>query len=665
MPNVDELINHSDLISSARKNIREFLACGTLPSWARNSAIELLEMGAYSELNGRFFQTLRFGTGGIRGRMIGGAIPPSERGSAESSAPEHASVGTAYINDFSIIRATVALFKYCKKYLDNSDRSDEVPPLIDEAPSLIVAHDTRFFSRHFCKLCASIWVRLGGHAAIFDGPRSTPELSFSVRYFRAMAGVMITASHNPWHDNGFKAYFSDGAQMVDPHASEVIGEYEALTTDYVAKCLSMAADKELSGVKILDGSVDSAYVDSIWRNVPIEPHYESSSLSVVFTPLHGVGAISSVPLLDRYAWGLKNYHVVGKQNDRDPMFSTVKSPNPENREALKLAVDKAREIGADIVLATDPDGDRVALAAKNKGGEFEYFSGNVTWSMLLEYRLSALFKRGILTPENRNNAAVIKTFVTTPLIEKIAKHYGIRCVNTLTGFKWIGEKIADYEKILNDKLPQTDMRFSRRRRDAMDGRMELFLQHSTFFLFGCEESYGCLATDIVRDKDANAAVLMLCEMSEYAKIHGLTPCDLRDEMFKKYGYFGESVLNIYYDGADGVEKIANILASYRLEKPAAVNGVRVTKFVDFLVDDIFDADGKKISKENFFFIELENGSKCAVRASGTEPKIKFYMFCEGEASQNLDSEKRRVEGVLNAMKSHLERDAHGRAKFRA
>ncbi|MDR2721124.1 MAG: hypothetical protein LBB15_02435, partial [Puniceicoccales bacterium] len=313
MSDVGKLINHGGLISSAHKNIREFLACETLPNWARNSIAELFEMEAYSELNDRFFQTLQFGTGGIRGRMIGNMTPSSERGSSESPIPEHASVGTAYINDFSITRATVALFKYCKKYLDNSEQLQKIP-------SLVVAHDTRAFSRHFCALCASVWAQLGGQAMIFNEPRSTPELSFSVRHLHTTAGVMITASHNPWHDNGFKAYFFDGAQMIAPHASGVIGEYEALTVDYVAQYLTRAVDEKVSNVQILDGTVDCAYMDNVWYSVLLEPHHKSSNLSVVFTPLHGVGAISSMPLLNKYLGGLSKCYIVDEQNDQDPMF---------------------------------------------------------------------------------------------------------------------------------------------------------------------------------------------------------------------------------------------------------------------------------------------------------------------------------------------------------
>jgi phosphoglucomutase len=384
---------------------------------------------------------------------------------------------------------------------------------------------------------------------------------------------------------------------------------------------------------------------------------------VIFTPLHGVGAISAIPLMEKFDI---QYNVVECQNDLDPKFSSVKSPNPEDKDALQLAIDEAKHRGCDIVLATDADGDRVAIVAKNKVGEFEYFSGNIAWSLLAEYRLSKWKEQGFLDISNGNNIAIVKTFVTTPLLDKIAQNFGIKCVNTLTGFKWIGEKMASYERKMlakvEDKFGGMVLNY-----DATSAikRRELLMKYSTFFAFGCEESYGCLSSDIVRDKDANSGVLMLCELAAYARQRGMTLCELRDEIFKKYGYFGESILNIYYDGAEGIEKIANILLSYRESKPEFMGGARVTKFTDFMKEELFDTDGKKIPKQNFFFVELENGCQFAVRASGTEPKIKFYIFCECKTSGDLNLDKQHIEALLSEMKMFLELDADVRSKFRA
>nr|MDE6431795.1 phospho-sugar mutase [Opitutales bacterium] len=634
MVDLKSFIASSKLLDSARKNLSEFLDCKGLPKWASESISELLINQEYDELNDRFFKTSEFGTGGIRGRTVGRIVTKAEQGTNDHPIPEHASIGLVYVNDFNIVRATIALFKHCKSFLNKHQR-------MHERPALVISRDTRCFSKHFCELCASTWTRLGGHAMIFDGPRSTPQLSFSVRYLGAIAGVMITASHNPWHDNGFKAYFADGAQMVDPHASSVIAEFNKLTLEDIVKFL----DVDLSSVSILNDYADKAYLDAVAETVLDERLLKSHSPSVVFTPLHGVGAISALPAMDRF--GIR-YTVVDAQNDQDPLFSTVKSPNPENHEALALAVDQARKCGANVVLATDPDDDRVALSARNKSGKFEYFSGNIAWSLLLDYRLSTLQRTGFLNSENCQHFAVIKTFVTTPLIEKIAANYGVKCINTLTGFKWIGDKINDYENSLISQIFQKegglvidyDKTETKKRR-------ELLRDNSTLFLFGCEESYGCLSSDIVRDKDANSAVLMLCELAAYAAQNKKTICDLRNELFDKYGFFGESVLNIYYDSADGAQKIANILDSYRADPPKIVGDAAVVKFVDFQQGTICDRDGKKIEKQNFFFIELANGCRYAVRASGTEPKLKFYMFCESILQATLASTREKTDRQLD------------------
>ncbi len=648
MIDIESLIIHDALLSSTRTNIREFLNCNNLPIWARESVLELLSSQKFDELNDRFFKTSEFGTGGIRGRTVGRVVSRAEQGGSNTIIPEHSAIGSAYVNDFNIARATIALFKYCRSFLYTNKRSHEVP-------LLVISYDVRCFSKHFCELCASIWAQLGGRSVIFDGPRSTPQLSFSVRYLGAIAGVMITASHNPWYDNGFKAYFADGAQMVEPHASSVIEEYNKLSIDDVIKYL----DIDLSSVEILGDYVDEAYLNSVSETVIDEQLLRTYSPSVVFTPLHGVGAISALPLMKRFEI---NYSVVDNQNDHDPLFSSVKSPNPENRESLICAVEQAHNCGADIVLATDPDDDRVAVAARNNKGEFEYFSGNVAWSMLLDYRLGALRDNGFLTEKNCSHATVIKTFVTTPLIEKIAQNYGVKCVNTLTGFKWIGEKISDYENLLVSNFAKKNNGLLIDYNGIITNkRQELLLENSVLFVFGCEESYGCLSSDSIRDKDANSAVLMLCELAAYAKRNNETLCDLRDKMFKKYGYFGESVLNIYYAGADGAYKIDNILKSYHTQVPVEVDNISVKKFIDFKKDTIFDCDGKRIPGQDFFWIELLNGCKYAVRASGTEPKIKFYMFCESSVDASLGEAREKTENLLSKMKIFLEKDAEVRS----
>ncbi|MDR1595318.1 MAG: phospho-sugar mutase [Puniceicoccales bacterium] len=638
-------------LPEAIQNISAVRACENLPMWAQRSIDELLANELCEEINNRFFKTLEFGTGGMRARTIAETLTAAERGKSTTKKPEFASVGTAYLNDFNIIGATIALFRYCAKFLRENHRGHELP-------SAVIAYDVRHFSRHFCELAASTWKKLGGHAMVYDSPRSTPQLSFSVRHLQCTAGIMVTASHNPWHDNGFKAYFSDGAQMVDPHASGVIDEFSKLVMDEICKF----CEKDMAGVAILGDDVDGQYQAAVSKTILRRDIIHANPIHAVFSPLHGTGGVATIPLLRSNK--IKCTIVVG-QNDRDPNFSTVKSPNPENRDALDMAIATAKSCDADIVLATDPDGDRLAIGARLPTNDFEIFNGNVSGAMLAEYRISQLKHLGKIPQGGTKNLAIIKTFVTTPLIDKIADFHGVKCINTLTGFKWIGEKMLAYENEMLAKELATSGISVNYDGTTAETRQSLLLKHSTLFAFGCEESYGCLAADDVRDKDANSACLLACELAAYAKSVGKTLVDLRDDIYLKYGYFGEAVLNIYYDGADGAQKIANILASYQQNPPNTVNNSAIRKIIDFSKQKIVDADGKTIPQQKFFFLTLANGVKFAVRGSGTEPKIKFYLFAETAVSgkSQLSSAIRSTADLLDAIREFLRSDCESRTNF--
>ncbi|MDR1528105.1 MAG: phospho-sugar mutase [Puniceicoccales bacterium] len=640
-----------NVLAATAKNMTRVYNCGNLPTWARQSIDELVARQLVDEINNRFFRTLEFGTGGMRSRTIPEVVTRPERGNSKTNSPDFAAVGTAYLNDFNIIGATIALFKYCLKFLKNNSRAYELP-------SVVIAYDVRHFSKHFGELAASTWKNLGGHAMIYASPRSTPQLSFSVRHLGCTAGIMITASHNPWHDNGFKAYFFDGAQMVDPHASGVIAEFNSVTMDAICQFCK----KDMTGVTILDGSIDTCYQSAVRETILRRDLLESYPIRAVFSPLHGTGGVATIPLLKT---NKIDHYVVEEQNDQDPNFSTVKSPNPENREALDMAIALAKKENADLVLATDPDGDRLAIAAKNSSGEFEIFTGNVTGALLAEYRISQLKFLRKIPAKGSKNVAIIKTFVTTPLIDKIADLHGIKCINTLTGFKWIGEKMFDYEnRMLRDEYESTGISINYDK-TLTAKRNDLLQKNSTLFIFGCEESYGCLSANNVRDKDANSACLMACELAAHAKSFGKTLIDLRDDMYVKYGYFGESVLNIYYEGADGAQKIKNILTSYQKDPPKFMDDSRVTEIVDFAKQTIRDADGKVIPSQQFFFITLENDVKFALRASGTEPKIKFYLFAEAKVDNKsqLEETKKTTSSLLEEIRKFLKTDVDKRANF--
>ena len=638
------------LLESTVVNLKKWASADFLPNWAGASIVELVENSEWDELNDRFYQNLAFGTGGIRGRTIGSVPAAAETGTlSEMGSPEHAAVGSNVLNDFNLVRATIGLFRYTKQYLKESGSYD--------LPRFVIAHDVRHFSRHFCELAASTWCKLGGQALIFEGPRSTPQLSFAVRQNNATCGAVITASHNPPHDNGFKVYFDDGAQVVSPHAEGIVDLVNLVALSEVPAFLNI----DLEPVISLGAADDAAYLELLKEMVIDNEVMQKEAPQIVFSPIHGTGAISSVPALK--ALGVKVIEVP-EQMVQDARFPTVQSPNPENAEALAMAIAKANEVGADVVVATDPDADRMGVAVRDRSGEMVLLTGNQIGTIMAEYRISVLKDAEVIPEDGGDNTVLIKTFVTSPMQEAVADWHGLKTINTLTGFKWIGEKLAGYEaqmkaRLLEEEGTAVDY-------DACDiwTRADLLLDYSTYFVFGGEESYGYLATDKLRDKDANAAVIMFCEVAAYLKSQEMTFPEFLDSLYLQHGYYEEKTINIYYEGAAGSQKIKNILESYRSGAPKAFGDVKVSGFTDFGKDEIIDADGQKIPPQDFYFLELSNGYSFAVRGSGTEPKIKFYVFGRSEVLDPEDLIKvKAVAAVeMQTVLAAIEADARVRAE---
>jgi phosphoglucomutase len=633
------------LLPATAENLAAFLAA-KLPPWAEQSIDELVAQAAWPELNDRFYRFLEFGTGGMRGRTIAVLPTASETGTpGPNGAPEHAAIGSNLLNDFTLIRAVIGLYRYTAIYLAQKGGRAK--------PKLVIAYDVRHFSRHFCELAASTWTQLGGDAFIFDGPRPTPQLSFSVRWLKAHAGVVITASHNPPHDNGFKAYFDDGAQVVPPHDKRIVDEVDAVPLSALGKFL----DAKLAGVTTLGRDADDAYL-AVATKAALDPGvFRKTKLKVVFTNIHGTGAIHSLPLLIHAGCDVKP---VPQQLDFDARFPTVKSANPENAAALSMAVALAERENADVVLATDPDADRMGCAVRNRAGKMELLTGNQIGSLLAEYRLAKYKELGWIPREGSAHVAIIKTFVTTQLQDAIGRGQGVKVINTLTGFKWIAAKIRAYE----DKLcavmgPEFDYDGT-----PFEQRAKLLQQHSTFYAFGTEESYGYLPNDTVRDKDGNAACLMFAEVCAWVKSRGLTVPEYLDELFLRYGFYLEGVINIYYEGATGNAKIKRILETYRANPPKNFSDVRVVKFQDFGRERFLDADGEAIPSQDLYVVTLSNGYSFAARGSGTEPKMKFYLFANEKVASaaELPAVKARVRATLDGLNKLIEADAKARAE---
>ena len=645
---LQDALKSRKLLDTSCGNISALLNTPNLPEWVLGSLETLVVGENWDELNNRFFKSVEFGTAGMRGRTIGSVPTKFEK---EGDNYVHAAIGSTCMNDFNVIIATIGLFNYCKFY---QDTDCEFP----KRPSLVIAHDMRYFSRHFCELTATVWSKLGGDVYIFDGPRSTPQLSFSVRYLKASAGVMITASHNPYFDNGYKVYFDDGAQINESHAHKIMQEIQKLSYADALKFL----DVDLREVHTLSPFLDSVYLECCQDAILDVALFKTmKQTKIVYTPLHGTGSVCILPLMKNYEWDL---HPVDSQLIMDSAFPTVKSPNPDNLETLQLALEEAKRIDADGVIATDPDGDRMSAMLKDRKGNWHLLNGNTIAVLLAEYRLSAMERLDLL-PKKLSSLAVIKSFVTTPLLKSFAEKNGLKCIETHTGFKWIGEKLKDYEAIATRKELRSHGISFDYTRCSYKARRNIMVKNSTFFFLGAEESCGFLANDAVRDKDANASTLMFCEFIAYLRAHELSFTDYLDEIYAKYGYFKEDLLSFTFEGAEGFSQIKQLMSSYRNNMPKRMSDSRVLSVTDFSKPETrTDADGKVIPASNFMLVHLLNGCSIAIRPSGTEPKLKMYLFGQSEvkSGDDLPTIKKEVGNRLESLKAWLKQDVADRSK---
>ena len=625
------------LLASAQSNIQSLLAATTNPV-AAQAIQELANAGEWQELNDRFFQTLAFGTGGLRGRTIGRVITKAEQGAGgPNGRPEHPCVGTATMNFYNVGRAVRGLIAYATQFVGGTRK-----------PVLVFAHDTRHFSRDFAEYCAKLCADHGCDAYLFEGPRSTPQLSFAVRELRADAGVVLTASHNPPHDNGFKAYFNDGAQIVNPQATAIIAEVNAIHSEVYVP----VAEDQRGTVTTLGKEMDVLYVERL-KSLLLRPSLlEGASTKVVFTNLHGTGGHINVPMLRSFGFEVLT---VPEQDVQDGRFPTVESPNPENAPALKMAIDLAESSGAEIVIGTDPDADRMGVAVRDAQGRMQLLTGNQIGSLMAWYRLKTCFDLGWLTHANRSRAVLVKTFVTTELQRAIADGFGVGIVDTLTGFKYIAGKLRKYEEAIPADKKGCDYRSLSEEQTRL-----LRLEYSRFFVFGGEESYGYLGSDSVRDKDANGATLMFAEVAAYAISLGKTIPELLDDVYTEFGYYLEMGKSLVMEGADGAAKIQALANSYANHPPTEVDGSPVLRVRDFAKQELYDQEGDLLPKEKMLFVDLEDGRSFAVRPSGTEPKIKFYLFGKASPSEVLENAKVKVRSGLDRLWAWIEADAKAR-----
>ena len=558
------------------------------PAFDEETKKELLSIkDNEEEIKDRFYKELEFGTAGLRG-VIG--------------------MGTNRMNKYTVGKATQGLANFIIKK-GTQDKG------------VVISFDSRCMSPEFSKLTALILNANGIKTYIMDKLRPVPELSFAVRELNATAGIMITASHNPPKYNGYKVYGADGAQIVPPDDKDIISEVRAITDYADIKTISEEEAKEKGLYNVVGKEIDDRYIEELKKCVlnPKIIKEQGDKLKIVYTPLHGAGNEMVQRILKEL--GFKNVYVVPEQEKPDGNFPTVSYPNPEDPKAFKLALELAKEKDADVVLATDPDSDRLGIFAKDtKTGEYINYTGNMSALLIAEYEISQKKEKGLLP----KNGMVIKTIVSTNLTDAVAKAYGVDLIEVLTGFKYIGEV----------------MRKAEEKKDRE-------------YVFGFEESYGCLIGTYARDKDGVGAVMALCEAAAYYKSKGLTLWDQMINIYEKYGYYKEGQVSIVLEGADGAEKIKSMMTAMRGKTIDKIGDYKVLTFKDYDKNIVKDMETGKITetglpKSNVLYYELENNSWCCVRPSGTEPKIKLYMGIKGNS---MDDANEKLNDLQQAMET--------------
>ena len=529
------------------------------------------------EIQDRFYKNLEFGTGGLRG-IIG--------------------AGTNRINIYTVRRATLGVLNFIMKTQGEEGKQK----------GIVIAHDSRYMSREFCIEVAKTLSAYGVKAYIFEELKPTPELSFAVRYLKCAMGIVITASHNPKEYNGYKVYDSDGGQICIDMANDIIAEVNKIDDYSIIKSIDFEEALSKNLITILDNEVDDEFIKAVKKQVLRQNIIDEcgKKLKIIYTPIHGTGNKPVRKVLNEC--GFENVMVVKEQELPDSNFSTVKYPNPEEKSVFNIAIEMAKNNGTDLIIGTDPDCDRVGIVVKDSSGEYVVLNGNQVGSLLVRYILESLVEENKLP---KNNPTIIKTIVTSELGAKIAKAYNVDCLNTLTGFKFIGEKIKAFEES-NDRS----------------------------FIMGYEESYGYLIGTHARDKDGVVSSLMICEMAAYYSSKGMNLYEALIDTYNKFGYYKEDLKSVTLKGIDGIKKIKEMMLYFRSVKIDNVADVKVDKILDYKdgVDDLPKSDVLKFL--------LEDGSWIAIRPSGTEPKIKFYF---GANSDNQED----VEFKLNNLISYI------------
>ncbi|MBO6660225.1 MAG: phospho-sugar mutase [Roseivirga sp.] len=539
-----------------------------------------------NELADSFYKDLEFGTGGLRGVM---------------------GAGSNRMNKYTVGMATQGLANYLKKSFP------------DEEIKVAIAHDSRNNSRFFAETTAAVFSANNIHVYLFEDLRPTPELSYAIRKLGCKSGVVLTASHNPKEYNGYKAYWDDGAQVIAPHDKNIIQEVQAISGVEQVKF-----EKNDAKIESIGREIDEAYLQEI-LNLTLAPEVieKQHTLKIVFSPIHGTGITLIPEVLKRK--GFESVTVVEEQAIPDGNFPTVVYPNPEEKEAMSLALKKADEIHADLVMATDPDSDRVGIAARNKQGEYEILNGNQAASILIYYLLTKWKENGKLNGKQM----IIKTIVTTDLLDKMAASFGVDCPSTLTGFKFIAALIKQEE-----------------------GKKE--------FIGGGEESYGYMISDFVRDKDAIASCAMLAEMCAWAKDQGMTVFELLAKVYEEFGFYLEDLVSLTKKGMKGAEEIQQMMTDFRTNTPQTLAGLKVVELLDYQSSKSKNLNSGEESdidlpKSNVLQFILEDGSKISARPSGTEPKIKFYISVNQslESKEQYDEVKSTLQNKIGQIKSEL------------